>query len=198
MATRVHALDNVGVAGAGVVDHALAQVVAGDEEGSLGVVSIQPVEKMAGVMAGAVVKGDGNVPGIDALVDAGTLVGNRAEFGPLHVRCVGSTGVCHPGTLVGITHGTVVLLAVGGSAVVFARTTPPGRGVCPSVRSTLSCVTPRDLLGSWCYLTLRKSSTCWTRSFPRPRRNDQRHSHSQPGATQPCPCFCCGLLLLGA
>jgi hypothetical protein len=91
MAFGDHALEDRGVARVGVVDGALASVVAGDEEGGARIVLLEKVEEGCGVNVGAVVKRQGELSGNGARGDV-DAEGDGPESWTWGVGCVGTRG----------------------------------------------------------------------------------------------------------
>ena len=105
-----HALDDSGPL---LIDSTLADVVTGDEEGSLESGSIELVKNLVSVDVWAIIVGDSNGAFLLARIDTGTTIRNTS----LHGTSVVASGSSSRG-LVGITARTVVEQAVGGGAVV--------------------------------------------------------------------------------
>lgn len=119
VALRVHPLDDSVPAVGGVVDLALAVVVAGDEEGGLGVVLLQHVEHAVGVDVGTIVVGQGDLAVHDTVIDTSTTILD----GALQVTGNGR-GVSSGRHGIGVAGRAVVELAVRRHAVLGADTTP--------------------------------------------------------------------------
>ena len=110
-----HALDDSGPL---LIDSTLANVVTGDEEGSLESGSIELVKNLVSVDVWAIIVGDSNGAFLLARIDTGTTIRNTS----LHRTSVVASR-CSSRGLVGITARTVVEQAVGGRAVVGCGST---------------------------------------------------------------------------
>lgn len=142
-----HALDDWRVARGGVVDGALAGVVAGDEEGGARVVLLQDVEKSGGVDVRPVVERQTQLTGDGARADVDT-VGDAAKLGTRRVRCIGTLGarVAVAGRAVGeetprrraeLTTGAAYSLDIPS---VFTLAVPPSHHATHSLRAAQSGV----------------------------------------------------------
>ena len=88
----VHALDDTDELRSGV-NLTLVDVVTGNEEGSLSVVCLEDIKNVSSVfLLWAIVVGQGNCAGSNAVVDTSATVRNRADLGTGNRRGVGTGG----------------------------------------------------------------------------------------------------------
>lgn len=116
VALRLHALDDTGELRGGV-NLTLVDVVARDEESSLGVVCLEDIKDVSGVvLLWAIVVGDSDCAGGDAVVDTSATVGNVADLGAGNGRGVGTSG----GDVLGATRAVCVVAARGVAVVILS------------------------------------------------------------------------------
>ena len=117
VALAVHALNDTDELISGV-DFALVDVVASDEESGLGIVCLENIENVRSVsLLWAIVVGQGNCAGSNAVVDTSATVGNGANLGTGNSRGVGARG----GDVLRATR-TVLVVATRRVAVVVLGT----------------------------------------------------------------------------
>jgi hypothetical protein len=116
---RVHALDNTDELRSGV-DFTLVDVVTRDEESSLGVVCLEDIENVGGVvLLWAIVVGQGNCTRGDTVVDTSATVLYGTNLGTSDARSVGTSG----GDVLGAARAVLVVatrrvaVVIGGTAV---------------------------------------------------------------------------------
>jgi len=105
MALGNHALDEGGVL---YVNHALANVISGDEEGGNSAVGLEVIQHGIRVDIRAVIVGDGDVAFINTVVDTDAAIGDAAKQGS---RIVGR--IPAGGPLVAVAGRAVADLAIG-------------------------------------------------------------------------------------
>lgn len=81
----------------------------------MGQAYLELIQKITGVVPGTIIKGHGNVAGIDTIIDTNTTVFDAAHLGPCYSRRIDSGWF-----RVAVTPRTIAKLTIWGLAVVNA------------------------------------------------------------------------------